>query len=96
MYLLTVEREERRERETFICCSTYLCIYWLILVRALTGDQTHTLGVSERCSNQLSYLTRVYITNFYRICGTTTTEERCSGKKVLELRSFGGSELITD
>ena len=28
-----------------MCCSTYLCIHWLILVCALTGDQTHNLGV---------------------------------------------------
>ena len=39
-----------RKRETSICCSTYLCIHWLILTCALTGDQTHNLGVSG-CSN---------------------------------------------
>ena len=27
-----------RGRETSICCSTYLLIYWLILVCALIGD----------------------------------------------------------
>ena len=32
------ERKRDRERETLICCSTYLCIHWLILVDALTGD----------------------------------------------------------
>ena len=48
-------REGRGERETSICCSTYLCIHWLLLVRALTGDLTRNLGVSGQCSNQLSY-----------------------------------------
>ena len=32
------ERERKGEREREICCSTYLCIHWLILVYALTGD----------------------------------------------------------
>ena len=32
------EREKVRQRKTSICCSTYLCIHWLILVCALTGD----------------------------------------------------------
>ena len=44
-----------RERERLICCSTYLCIHWLMLVCALTGDRTCNLGTSGRCSNQLSY-----------------------------------------
>ena len=60
------EREkggEERERERHFlskkyCCSTYLCIHWLILVCALMGDQTCNLGVSGWCSNQLSYLAR--------------------------------------
>ena len=40
------ENEERkRERETLICCSTYFCIHWLLLIHALTGDQTHNLGI---------------------------------------------------
>ena len=52
-------RESVREKETLICCSTYLCIHLLILARTLTRDQTHNLGTLGRCSNQLSYLTRV-------------------------------------
>ena len=47
-----------RERE--ICCSTYLCIHLLILVCALTEDRTYNLGVSGRCSNQLSYWARAF------------------------------------
>ena len=43
-----------------IYCSTYLCIHWLILVCALTRDQTHNLGVSVQCYNQLSYSARTY------------------------------------
>ena len=36
---------KERERETLICCSTYLCIHWLILVCALTKCQpTELLG----------------------------------------------------
>ena len=59
-YLLIclIERERKEERETSICCSIYLRIHWLILVCALTRDQTHNLGVSGWCSNQLSYLAR--------------------------------------
>ena len=45
-------------RKTSICCPTYLCIHWLLLVCALTRDQTHNLGVLGQCSNQLSCLTR--------------------------------------
>ena len=47
-----------RVRETLICCSTYQCIYWLILVCALTQDRTCNLGESGRCSKQPSYLAR--------------------------------------
>ena len=36
-----------RQRETLICCSTYFCIHWLILVCALTRDQTLNLGTSK-------------------------------------------------
>ena len=59
---LILEREEKREgeRERLICFSTYLCIYWLLLVCALTRDRTHNLGESEQCSNQVSYLARAY------------------------------------
>ena len=46
-----------RERET-LTCSIYLCPQWLIPVCALTGHQTRNLGISGRCSNQLSYLAR--------------------------------------
>ena len=41
-----------------ICCSTYLCIHWLILVCALTGDPTCNLDIWGQHANQLSYLTR--------------------------------------
>ena len=57
------EREERRERETLICCSTRLCINWLIVVCALTGDGTHDLGTGQ-CSNQVSYLASVVESHF--------------------------------
>ena len=48
LYLLILDRrrERERDRETSICCSTGLCVHWLILVCALTGDRTPNLGVS--------------------------------------------------
>ena len=60
IFIYWFERErgrQRRERKTSIC-SIYLCIHWLILVCALTRDQTCDLGVLGRCSNQLSYPAR--------------------------------------
>ena len=36
-----------RERETSICCPTYWCIHWLILVRALTGTEHTTLAYRD-------------------------------------------------
>ena len=63
------EREGRREREreTSICCSTNLCINWLIPVCALTRDWTCNPGVSEQCSNQLSYPARAILKSFLYI-----------------------------
>ena len=49
-YSLILERRGETHTHTSICCSTYLCIYWLILVCALTRDQTHNLGISGQCS----------------------------------------------
>ena len=40
-----------RERKTPVCFSTSLCTHWLVLVGALTEDQTHSLG-----SKQLNYM----------------------------------------
>ena len=57
-----------RERETSICCSTYLCIHWLILVCTLTRDRTHNLDAWGQCSNQLSYMARAAI--FYFWCSS--------------------------
>ena len=48
-----------RKTETLICCSTYLCIVWLLLACAvLTADQTRDLCVSVQRSNQLNYPAR--------------------------------------
>ena len=57
------ERGRERERETLICCSTYLYIHWLLIV-PMSWDWTCNLGVSGRCSNQLSYLARVWGRHF--------------------------------
>ena len=48
--------------QTLVYCSTYLCMHWLILICALTGDQTHHLGILGQCSHQLSYLARARVT----------------------------------
>lgn len=49
MYWLILEKEEgSRERES--CCSICLCIHWLILVCALTGDWTCKIGILGWCS----------------------------------------------
>ena len=50
-FYLLIFRE--KEGGVAICCSTYLCIHWFILICALTGDRTCSLGV---CSNQLNEL----------------------------------------
>ena len=52
------------ERETLICYSTYLCMHWLLLICALTRDQTCNFGTSGWCSNQLSYLARPVLSIF--------------------------------
>ena len=83
-YLLIWDRETERERDrqtdrqTSICCSTYLCLYWLILVCALTRDQTHNLGVSRQCSNQLSYPARaeLFLHDLPTSHSTPTAESR--------------------
>ena len=53
-----LERERKDERETSICCSTYSCSLWLILVCVLTRGQTHSLAVSRWCFNQQSHPAR--------------------------------------
>ena len=54
-----------KEKETLICCSTYLLIHWLILVCVLTGDETRNLGPLGQCSDQLSYLARARVSFLY-------------------------------
>ena len=63
------KREERggeRERASApsICCSTYICTRWLLLVCALTGGRTCNQGVLGFCSNQLSSLARALLNIF--------------------------------
>ena len=48
------ERERERERPWFVIP----LIHWLIFICAFTRGQTHNLGISGWCSNQLSYLAR--------------------------------------
>ena len=46
-----VTREREKEGKSSLCCSTYLCIHWLLLICALTRDQTHNLGLGGRCTS---------------------------------------------
>lgn len=55
--LKLILRKRKRERH-IKCCSTFLCIPWLMLVCALTWDRTHNLGVLGRRSNQRSHPAR--------------------------------------
>ena len=71
------ERERKggeRARETLNCYCTYLYIHWVILLCAQTGDWTHNLGISEWCSNQLSYLARVVLRLWAPTEGQQTSE----------------------
>ena len=49
MYCLILDREEggEREKETSICCSTYLYTHWLILVCTLTSTELETLACKD-------------------------------------------------
>ena len=58
------------EREASSCCCIYLCIHWLLLVCALTGDWTCNIGVSGWYSNYLSYLARAKRVYFLKICSS--------------------------
>ena len=55
----SLETERKRGEEwkggASICCSTHLCIHWLILVRALTRNRICNLGVLGEHSKKLSY-----------------------------------------
>ena len=59
------ERDWDRDWHWLTCCSTYLCIHWLILVHALTRDKIRILGVLGWHSNQLSYPARTSISIFW-------------------------------
>ena len=77
-FLLIVERG--REREILVCCSTYLCIHWLILVFALIGDQTQNLAILSQCCNHLSYLARATLFSYLALADVSGTKERMAGK----------------
>ena len=64
---LILEREkgqEKERKETSICCSTHLCIHWLLLVGALTGVWTRNLGILGQWCNQVSYYVRAILCDF--------------------------------
>ena len=62
-FLIFIDERER-ERDKFVVLLIYLCIAWLLLVCALTRDQTDNLGVLGWCSNQLSYPARAGIASW--------------------------------
>ena len=53
-------REGEKERETLMCCSSYLCIHQLILLRALTRGWSHNLGASQWHAKELSCAVRAH------------------------------------
>lgn len=53
-----------RKKHTLICYCTYLCIYWLFLVHALTRDGTCNPEVLGQCSNQLSNPSRAPVLSY--------------------------------
>lgn len=56
---LSVFREGGGERESSICCSTYLCIHWLILTCTLARDGTHNLSYGDDTLTSLA--TQTYL-----------------------------------
>lgn len=77
----------QRERETRISCSTYLCIHWLILECALTGDWTRNISFWGWRSDPLNYPARTILCVsisfslkiFLRLTGRVTLS--CLGEK---------------
>ena len=76
------ESERERERETSIYCSAHLHIHWLILVCALSMDQTCDLGASGQHSNQLIQPARDIKSSFSCHClGVPIHAEKIDKKK---------------
>ena len=53
-----------RAREPLVRETIHCSTHWLVLTGAVTGDRTHGLGVSGRCSNQTSHLAGTYTSYF--------------------------------
>ena len=95
IFVLILERENRG---TWICYSTYLCTHWLILICALTRDQTCNLGASGWCSNQLSYPARA---SWKTLENTLSVEENkfqgnISNKMILKYQSQTQNYIFLD
>ena len=65
------------KRETSIYCSSYLCIHGFILARALTGDQTHNLDISGRCSTWPEPLFLTITVTVPILCDASVKIKRC-------------------
>ena len=92
------DRETDGQRETSICCSTYWCIHWSILVYALTGDRTHNLGVLGQGNFVTNWATwaMAWITHFRwvncKMCELyldTAVFKNLPGKQPVERASLG-------
>ena len=64
-------------REIAIYYSTYLCIRQLLLIRALTGDQTHNLDISGRCSTWPEPLFLTITVTVPILCDASVKIKRC-------------------
>ena len=70
MYLRERERERERERNIDFCCSSYLCIHWLVPMCALTRDWTTTLVYQDQTLTRCSCIFKCWepITIMFRFC----------------------------
>ena len=87
-------REDGREREKTICCSTYFCIHWLLLVSALTWDWTHNLGILGWCSNKQNCPARAKLMCFYPRFKNSGAGQSRHGKALHSVKDPGSLYFI--
>lgn len=62
-YWFLREKESKRVQYWFVVPPIYIPTVWVLFACALTGDRNHNLGVAGKCSDQLSYPSRAYISS---------------------------------